>query len=118
MAVGQRPWSELPFCARMLDDAAAVAKILENLVRGTVEETLMAYQVAFDVCESDNQNFLARVTQGLPKAAKAEAPAAAEGAEAAPAAAEEEPSVSFREDGLSDFTCPSTETGVGVTHCH
>jgi 26S proteasome regulatory subunit N2 len=86
-------------CLQVLDDAGAVAQILDKLVRGTIEEALLAYQIAFDVCESDNQNFLARVTQGLPKPAATEAPAAAvapEGAaeaaaEGAPAAAADAP---------------------------
>lgn len=48
-------------CLIFLDDAKSVADILDKLTRS--EETLMAYQIAFDLYESGTQQFLIRVIQ-------------------------------------------------------
>lgn len=52
-------------CLIFLDDAKSVAEILDSLVRGEEEQTLMAYQIAFDLYESATQNFLTRVLQAI-----------------------------------------------------
>ncbi|KAG8201986.1 hypothetical protein JTE90_027458 [Oedothorax gibbosus] len=52
-------------CLIFVDDAQAVADILEKLCKGTEEVSLMGFQIAFDLYESATQQFLARVLQAL-----------------------------------------------------
>ena len=52
-------------CLIFLDDPLAVADILDKLVHGDQDSTLMAFQIAFDLYESATQQFLARVLQAL-----------------------------------------------------
>ncbi|KZS16975.1 26S proteasome non-ATPase regulatory subunit 1 [Daphnia magna] len=52
-------------CLIFLDDPLAVSDILDKLVHGDQDSTLMAYQIAFDLYESATQQFLARVLQAL-----------------------------------------------------
>jgi len=56
-------------CWMLLEDAASVAGLLGNLVSsGNVDQEIMAYQIGFDLCESDMQHFLLEVRNALPKA--------------------------------------------------
>jgi 26S proteasome regulatory subunit N2 len=74
-------------CLQALDDAAAVSVLLDGLLRSAEESKyLLAYQVAFDLCENENQKFAMDISAGLPKdpfaktatvAATASAPATA-----------------------------------------
>ncbi|KAI9983838.1 hypothetical protein PInf_007915 [Phytophthora infestans] len=50
----------------MLDNHVEVSKILEQLVRGSDRDCLVAYQVAFDLNENENQKFLMNVYHALP----------------------------------------------------
>lgn len=52
-------------CFIFLDDPQSVADILERLIRGTEDNLLMAYQIAFDLYDSATQQFLQRVTNAL-----------------------------------------------------
>lgn len=52
-------------CYIFLDDAQAVADILEKLLKGTEDNALMAYQIAFDMYDSATQQFLLRVQNAL-----------------------------------------------------
>eukprot|EP00058_Branchiostoma_floridae_P007904 XP_002593392.1 hypothetical protein BRAFLDRAFT_261728 [Branchiostoma floridae] len=52
-------------CLIFLDDASAVAEILEKLIKGTEDQTLMAYQIGFDLYESATQQYLSRVMYAL-----------------------------------------------------
>lgn len=52
-------------CLIFLDDALAVAELLDRLSKGSQDCTLMAYQIAFDLYESATQQFLGRVLQAL-----------------------------------------------------
>ena len=52
-------------CLIFLDDAQSVAEVLDRLTRSSDENTLMAYQIAFDLYESASQQFLSRVLQAL-----------------------------------------------------
>ncbi|OXU28321.1 hypothetical protein TSAR_002153 [Trichomalopsis sarcophagae] len=52
-------------CLIFLDDALAVAELLDRLSKGSHDCTLMAYQIAFDLYESATQQFLGRVLQAL-----------------------------------------------------
>lgn len=54
-------------CLQMLNEDAQVAVILEKLVRSNnTDDTLIAYQIAFDLYENENQRFLIAVNGGLP----------------------------------------------------
>jgi len=48
-----------------LDDPDQVADILQTLVRGTIEQMLMAYQIGFDLYESATQQFLNKIQEAL-----------------------------------------------------
>jgi len=50
-------------CLLFLDDHTAVAAVLDSLLQN---DPLMAYQVAFDLSENQNQPFLLRVVEALP----------------------------------------------------
>nr|AAN71353.1 RE29621p [Drosophila melanogaster] len=53
-------------CLIFLEDPFAVAEMLDNLTRSSVEtNNLMAYQIAFDLYESATQEFLGNVLQHL-----------------------------------------------------
>ncbi|XP_011503655.1 PREDICTED: 26S proteasome non-ATPase regulatory subunit 1 [Ceratosolen solmsi marchali] len=52
-------------CLIFLDDALAVAELLDRLSKGSENCALMAYQIAFDLYESATQQFLGRVLQAL-----------------------------------------------------
>ena len=52
-------------CLIFLDDAEAVAQVLDKLSQGAEKNVLMAYQIAFDLYESATQQFLGRVLHSL-----------------------------------------------------
>ena len=52
-------------CFIFLDDPQSVADILECLIKGSEDNLLMAYQIAFDLYDSATQQFLHRVTNAL-----------------------------------------------------
>jgi 26S proteasome regulatory subunit N2 len=56
-------------CLIFLDEPMAVADILERLSKGSEEDSLMAYQIAFDMYESATQQFLSRVLAAIKKTA-------------------------------------------------
>jgi 26S proteasome regulatory subunit N2 len=61
-------------CLMFLDDHEAVAGVLDSLLKGSDDDELMSYQVAFDLAENELQHFLIRVRNALPDpAAKAAA---------------------------------------------
>lgn len=51
---------------QMLDDHDEVSKILDQLIRGSDRDSLIAFQVAFDLNENENQKFLMNVYHALP----------------------------------------------------
>jgi len=53
-------------CLLFLDDAQSVADILGGLIKKDEDSALIAYQVAFDLADNQNQPFLLRVSAGLP----------------------------------------------------
>eukprot|EP00850_Spirogloea_muscicola_P013494 SM000091S24652 [mRNA] locus=s91:438274:444527:- [translate_table: standard] len=91
-------------CLMFLDDSAAVASILDNLLQGSLEDTLMAYQVAFDLFENEFQQFLLNVRDRLPNPRSAApsgpgpSPAPIEAPEASAAEAEAEEPVAMDTD--------------------
>lgn len=52
-------------CLIFLDDAAAIAEILEKLCKDTEESTLMGYQLAFDIYESATQQLVGRIVSAV-----------------------------------------------------
>ncbi|XP_055923786.1 26S proteasome non-ATPase regulatory subunit 1 [Eupeodes corollae] len=57
-------------CLIFLEDPLAVAEVLDKLTRTSVEgNSLMAYQIAFDLYESATQEFLGKVLQALKETA-------------------------------------------------
>jgi len=52
-------------CFIFLDDPDSVADIMEKLVKNTENQTLMAYQIAFDLYENASQQFLIGIQNGL-----------------------------------------------------
>lgn len=48
-------------CLMLLDEPQQVATILEELLQGGSSQVLLAYQVAFDLFENENQRFLTKV---------------------------------------------------------
>lgn len=45
---------------------------LSNLLRGSDDDALLAYQIAFDLLETENQGFILGITSSLPKSSNAE----------------------------------------------
>ncbi|TMW67451.1 hypothetical protein Poli38472_011071 [Pythium oligandrum] len=74
-----RDYSGVCQCLQMLDNHAEVTKILEHLIRSSNEDSLIAYQVAFDLAENENQKFLLNIYHSLPSPPKPEPVAPAEG---------------------------------------
>ncbi|XP_026468281.1 26S proteasome non-ATPase regulatory subunit 1 [Ctenocephalides felis] len=52
-------------CLIFLEDPLSVAQVLDKLTKGSEDNVLMAYQIAFDLYESATQQFLGRVLQAL-----------------------------------------------------
>lgn len=91
-------------CLCFLEDAPSVSTILDKLIRGSDDEALLAYQVAFDLYENEIPQFMLQVREGVmalgpkPKPEAAPAPEAEGGddameTDAAAAAAAAEPSL-------------------------
>jgi len=58
-------------CLIFLDEPLSVADVLEKLSAGSPADTMMAYQIAFDMYESATQQFLSRVLAAIRKTAPA-----------------------------------------------
>lgn len=86
-------YSSVCQCLQMLNSHAEVTKTLHDLIKSSGTDALIAYQVAFDLCENENQKFLLSVHDALPSPPKPEAaaPVAAADGTVAPAAAAVEP---------------------------
>lgn len=52
-------------CLIFLDESQAVAEVLDKLVKGSEQNVLMSYQIAFDLYESATQQFLGRVLHAI-----------------------------------------------------
>jgi len=71
-------------CFQYLNQPQRVAEVMEKLVRSEDEDgLLMAYQIAFDLGENQNQPFLIKVSEALPAAERSESAAGASSAAAA-----------------------------------
>lgn len=71
-------YSSVCQCLHMLDNHLEVTKILDQLIRGSDNDCLIAYQVAFDLTENENQKFLMNVYHSLPSPPTAAASSTAE----------------------------------------
>lgn len=82
-------YSNVCQCLQMLDNHLEVTKILDQLVRGSDDDCLVAFQVAFDLTENENQKFLMNIYHSLPSppTAAAEEAKTDEGTAATPAPA-------------------------------
>ncbi len=74
-------------CLLFLNDSDSVAVCLDKLIRGDTKSAVMAYQVAFDLNENQNQPFLLRVRKRLGGGADGKAQGDSEGKDAGEAAA-------------------------------
>lgn len=61
-------------CLMLLDEPQEVAKMLQALIRGDGRNASVAYQVAFDLFETENQRFLTRVDEFLQDFEASESP--------------------------------------------
>jgi 26S proteasome regulatory subunit N2 len=52
-------------CLMFLEDHSAVAKILDQLLMGSDDDCLLAYQIGFDLFENEIQQFLLKVRDEL-----------------------------------------------------
>jgi 26S proteasome regulatory subunit N2 len=117
-------------CLMLLEDHASVASHLSEVIKKDDDESeLLAYQIAFDLCESDIQHFLLGIRNGLPAIASerqpepAAAPPAAEGdtemkdeaaaPPAVPEPTEEEKKLEARVKNLRSIL--SGEKTIGIT---
>jgi len=73
-AIGGVDYLAICQCLLLLDDAKAVSEILLTLVQGDDNDTLMAYQVAFDLSDNETQHFLTKVASALPESGEASEP--------------------------------------------
>ncbi|CAM9481810.1 unnamed protein product, partial [Ectocarpus sp. 13 AM-2016] len=68
-------------CLQFLGEAAQVAEVLKDLLRGSDESALLAYQIAFDLVESEHQHFVMEVNKHMPQKKATKVVAAAESGE-------------------------------------
>ena len=76
--IARPDYQSMCHCLMLLEDDAAVASHLSELIQKDDDESeLLAYQISFDLAESDMQHFLLSVRNGLPTIERPPAPAAA-----------------------------------------
>jgi len=59
-------YSRIVECLIFLDDSTAVVEILDSLIKVSGDSTLLAYQIAFDLCNNSTQQFSLNVRNLLP----------------------------------------------------
>lgn len=82
----QPDYSNVCFGLQYLNRPAEVAQTLDNLCKGTLENALQAYQIAFDLQETENQGFVIKIVANFPALNQPSAEEAASTAAAAAAA--------------------------------
>jgi 26S proteasome regulatory subunit N2 len=88
----QPDYSNVCFGLQYLNRPAEVAQTLDNLCKGTLENALQAYQIAFDLQETENQGFVLKIVANFKGMQVDAAPAA--GSASATATAGDEMDVS------------------------
>ena len=88
-------------CLLVLDRPSEAAEILLELINGSDDDVLMAYQLGFDICEAENQSFSSSLRDIL---AKSRPPAAEESKEAVM-----EPKTNGTGDAAMDTAEPTAE---------
>lgn len=63
-------WVVISQCLMFLNEPAAVADILMNLVKVELDSILLAYQIAFDLFENEQPQFLMKVCEHIEKSEK------------------------------------------------
>ncbi len=58
-------YTNVVFGLQYLNRPQDAAKTLENLLQGSVEDSLLAYQIAFDLLETENQGFILSIVEDL-----------------------------------------------------
>lgn len=89
--------------------AAQVAEVLKGLLRGSDESSLLAYQIAFDLVESEHQHFVMQVNKHLPQ--KKTAPEAADAKGETPDGAE---AAAGEGEGAATEGAAATSEAAGV----
>jgi 26S proteasome regulatory subunit N2 len=79
-------YSNVCFGLQYLNRPKEAADTLVKLLHGSIEDTLLAYQIAFDLQETENQGFVLQVVAAFPSASPSPTPAG-EGAPATDAVA-------------------------------
>jgi 26S proteasome regulatory subunit N2 len=72
-------YSNVCFGLQYLNRPADVAATLDKLCHGSIEETLQAYQIAFDLQEAENQGFVLKIVAALQGMNDPQAPAGGAG---------------------------------------
>mmetsp|Transcript_20270 Transcript_20270/g.24217 ORF Transcript_20270/g.24217 Transcript_20270/m.24217 type:complete len:996 (-) Transcript_20270:325-3312(-) len=71
-----KDYSSVCTCLMFLEDHAAVADILDKLILGTEDESLLAYQIAYDLFENEIHQFLVKTRDRIAVRATPPAPPA------------------------------------------
>lgn len=64
-AMAEPDWANVCHCLTLLKQPERLGEILVRLLKGTTDETLMAYQIGFDLVENEVQNFIKRVQETI-----------------------------------------------------